>query len=127
MSKAPTLSDDEWATFESFIGHPITGRAYAATAFWERTYANDRQLTGTFIRLAWIGDRVLNLALADRAEGGVAPTRFSSLRDPSRRSFVCCAFTFAPCSISARATSSVSTYSVSSCGGRPFPMLGRRM
>lgn len=69
------LSGVEWDVVETFFGHPVTDRHGGASAFWEQTYANDHGLPANFIRWAWLGDRVLNLALADRLEHGGAPTR----------------------------------------------------
>lgn len=73
--RSPALSDDEWSTIESFLGHPVVDRDAGAHAFWEDTYANDHNLLDNFKRLAWLGDRVLNLALADRREAIASPMK----------------------------------------------------
>jgi dsRNA-specific ribonuclease len=73
--RAPLLSDDEWATIESFLGHAVADRGEGNHAFWEDTYAHDHGLLDNFNRLAWLGDRVLNLALADRREAIAEPMK----------------------------------------------------
>lgn len=74
-ARPPALSPDEWSIIESFLGLPVRDREAGAHAFWEDTYANDHDLLDNFNRLAWLGDRVLNLALADRREGIAEPMK----------------------------------------------------
>lgn len=71
----PRLSDEEWSAVESFLGRPIINRESGDHAFWEDTYANDHSLLDNFNRLAWLGDRVLNLAIADWREATVGPMK----------------------------------------------------
>lgn len=73
--RRPFLSSDEWSIIESFLGLPVADREAGARAFWEDTYANDHNLLDNFNRLAWLGDRVLNLALADRREAIAEPMK----------------------------------------------------
>ena len=68
MSREPHLSDAEVADLEAFLGFTLADRNAASHAFWEDTFANDNFLFDNFMRKAWLGDRVLNLALADRRE-----------------------------------------------------------
>ena len=65
--RSPHLSDDEWAVVVEFLALDAdsASRTRAGHAFWEDTYANDHNLLDNFKRLAWVGDRVLNLALAE--------------------------------------------------------------
>lgn len=71
----PMLSDEEWTIIETFLGHEIVDRGEAAHAFWEDTYAHHHGLLDNFNRHAWLGDRVLNLALADRRESVAQPMK----------------------------------------------------
>lgn len=68
MPPSPHLSDEEWFTLELFVGLPVSDRSRCESAFWEDTFAHEHALPDTYKRLAWLGDRVLNLALADRRE-----------------------------------------------------------
>jgi dsRNA-specific ribonuclease len=71
---SPWLSPEEWATLEAFLDLTVQDRERSNGAFWENTFANDNNLSDTFIRHAWIGDRVLNLALADHIEASRPPS-----------------------------------------------------
>lgn len=72
---SPHLSEAEWAEVESFLGHPVRRRDEGEHAFWEDTFINDQGLLDSFKRHAWVGDRVLNLALADRREAIADPMK----------------------------------------------------
>lgn len=71
----PMLSDEEWTVIEDFLGCKIRNREAAAHAFWEDTYAHEHNKRDNFKRLAWLGDRVLNLALADRRDAESEPMK----------------------------------------------------
>ena len=73
--RTPSLTPVEWSAVEDLLGHPVANRDDGAHAFWEDTYANDHGLLDNFNRLAWLGDRVLNLALADRREALAQPMK----------------------------------------------------
>jgi len=73
--KSPWLSAAEWETLEAFLGVSIANRKLANGAFWENTYANDHDLNDTYVRHAWLGDRVLNLALAERIDSKTTRSR----------------------------------------------------
>ena len=75
IPQSPSLSEHEWDILELFLECDIRDREHAQSAFWEETFANERVLGDTYKRLAWLGDRVLNLALADRREIQEPPTR----------------------------------------------------
>jgi hypothetical protein len=83
--QTPHMSDAEVANLEAFLGFTLTDRQAAAHAFWEDTFAHDLGLLDNFVRLAWLGDRVLNLALADRREAGSAPSRRWAGTGPQQR------------------------------------------
>lgn len=71
----PELSEEEWALVEAFVGCTVVHREAVQSAFWEDTFANEERLPDNYKRLAWLGDRVLNLALADQREAEAPPQR----------------------------------------------------
>ncbi len=71
---SPWLSPEEWSILEAFLDLKVQDRQRSNGAFWENTFANDHGLSDTFVRHAWVGDRVLNLALADHIEASRPPS-----------------------------------------------------
>lgn len=71
----PELSEEEWAVVDAFVGCKVVYREAVQSAFWEDTFANEERLPDNYKRLAWLGDRVLNLSLADRREADAPPQR----------------------------------------------------
>lgn len=67
-----------------FLGVELTDKAWAESAVRDHTYANDRGLADNYIRAAWLGDRVLNLVLADRTERDWPPMRTWAGTEPQR-------------------------------------------